>query len=292
MVIKNLLFSVFLFMTPIMFLQAEVVKQKKIVLYQPPQKEIFETTPFDEGETIVYKVTWAKIKAGDATIRVKRRFVMNDTEVFHVEVLARTNRFFSIFFKVDDKIESFFDTKSLHSIRYAKHLREGDYREKRVIDYDHELGIFKMNYEKLLDDNKKKTKLEEGIIPIWVKDPISSIFYLRVCDLIVGKQFSLTLNAEGKNYNVEVDVEKKEKMKTKIGKFETLKVKPTRLGWQGRVFEKQKSTLTIWLTDDDFRIPVLLKSKVKIGSLKFEITKWEKARSSAMELAETGEEED
>ncbi|OGL46281.1 MAG: hypothetical protein A2161_14920 [Candidatus Schekmanbacteria bacterium RBG_13_48_7] len=273
-ILKSFVIAICVLCSVVVLSQETVKPGKNIALYVPNTKQIFDNIPFDVGETILYNATWGGIKAGTVSIQVKKRLFIGDNEVFQVVVQAKTSKFFSVFFKVDDKMESYFDCKSLYSLRFEKHLREGSYKEDQIIDYDHKRGIFEMNRER-----KNKKNVQEGIIPYWVNDPISCIFYLRVCELAVAKPFSITINTEGKNYNVEVNVPEKETIKTDLGKFDTFIVKPGKLAWQGRVFEKEKSTLTVWLTDDEYRLPVLLKSKVKIGSLKFEIKQWKKSGS-------------
>jgi len=270
--IKKLIISFSVVGLILFWVQDIVVTEGKIGLYVPPVKETFENAPFGVGETIVYDVTWGGIKAGNVSIQIKNKLMMKDSEAFHVVVTAKSSKFFSVFFKVDDKIESYFDSKSLYSLRFEKSLKEGSYREERIIDYDHTLGVFEMTKEK-----KNTTKIEKGVIPFWAKDPISVLYYLRVRNLEINQPFSVTLNADGQNYNVEVNVPEKEELKTELGKIRTIVVKPNRLDWQGRVFEKNQSSLSIWLTDDEQRIPVLMKSKVKIGSLKFEIKEWRKS---------------
>ena len=54
-------------------------------------------------------------------------------------------------------------------------------------------------------------------------------------------------------------------LKTKFGIIKTLKFKPLVDG--GRVF-KEKESLTVWVTDDGNKIPVLIKADLAVGSLK------------------------
>jgi hypothetical protein len=64
---------------------------------------------------------------------------------------------------------------------------------------------------------------------------------------------------------MEVRVLGRQKVKTPAGKFQCVVVEP--LLKAGGIF-KNKGRLVIWLTDDERRIPVQMKSKVMIGSIK------------------------
>jgi hypothetical protein len=63
---------------------------------------------------------------------------------------------------------------------------------------------------------------------------------------------------------VEVQVLKKERVSVPAGTFDTVVVKPI-LKSEG-IFLR-KGDVYIWLTDDDKKIPVKMKSKVKVGAI-------------------------
>jgi hypothetical protein len=64
--------------------------------------------------------------------------------------------------------------------------------------------------------------------------------------------------------NIEVQVLKKERIKTVLGEVNTILINPL-LKNEG-IFER-KGAIFIWLTDDERRIPVKMKTKVAIGSI-------------------------
>jgi hypothetical protein len=57
---------------------------------------------------------------------------------------------------------------------------------------------------------------------------------------------------------------RKEKIKTKLGEFDTVVIKP--LMKSEGIFDR-KGDMYIWLTDDLRRIPVKMQSKVAVGSI-------------------------
>jgi hypothetical protein len=64
--------------------------------------------------------------------------------------------------------------------------------------------------------------------------------------------------------NTEVQILRREVVETPLGRFKTVVIKPL-LKSEG-VFTLSGDVF-IWLTDDERRIPILIKSKVKIGSI-------------------------
>jgi hypothetical protein len=60
----------------------------------------------------------------------------------------------------------------------------------------------------------------------------------------------------------------KEIVKTKFGKVKSLKFRP--MVQTGRVFKKQES-LTIWISDDENKIPLLIKADLAVGSLRADL---------------------
>jgi hypothetical protein len=65
-------------------------------------------------------------------------------------------------------------------------------------------------------------------------------------------------------WNVEVQVLRKERLKTGLGEFNTVVIKP--LMKSEGIFNR-KGDMVIWLTDDDRHIPVMMKTKIVVGSI-------------------------
>ena len=64
----------------------------------------------------------------------------------------------------------------------------------------------------------------------------------------------------------------KEKIKISAGEFNALKFCP--IVQQGRIF-KAEEDLTIWISDDYNKVPLLAKAKIWVGSIRMELEKME-----------------
>ena len=70
---------------------------------------------FGEGERLVFAMHYGLISAGDATLEIRNIAIIDGMPCYRIVSDARTNDFFSTFFKVRDRYESYMDTTELYS---------------------------------------------------------------------------------------------------------------------------------------------------------------------------------
>ena len=239
----------------------------------PPQMEIKLRTPeesqlkrvitnraFGPGERLEFSVGYGVIKAGTAVMEIPDMVKLSGNKCFHLVSTAQSNKVFSVFFKVEDQVESFMDAYGLYSLRYDKHLREGKFKSDVSMTFNQE------NHLALYNSGKDTFQ-----VPEYVQDVLSAFYFVRTQDLQVGKSILVDNHTDKKTYPLEVKVLRKEKVKVEAGEFNCLVVEPL-LKTPG-IFE-QKGKLTVWLTDDEAKMPVLMKSKVIIGSISTELVSY------------------
>ena len=69
--------------------------------------------PFGPGEECVFRVGYGVVDAGEATLSIEDELEYYGSRVFHIRTRARSNRFFSAFFRVRDQADSYIDADSL-----------------------------------------------------------------------------------------------------------------------------------------------------------------------------------
>ncbi len=207
---------------------------------------------FDAGEWFHFSVQYGFVKAGDALMQVEGIEDVNGHQCYHLVSKAESSGFFSLFFKVRDKIDSFLDKNHLVSRRFSKKIHEGKHRKNSSVEFNHDRGVASYS---------DGTEVE--LIPC-AQDILSAFYYVRILRLNVGERVSVPCHTDKKNYPLEVIVHRRETVKTPAGRFDCLVIEPV-LKSEG-IFS-QKGRLTIWLTDDERRIPVIMKSKVAVGSI-------------------------
>ena len=207
-------------------------------------------------EKLTYDLSWTGITAGSAT-----QEVVDDGNTIRVISTARSASWISVFFPVEDRIESVLAKVAPPQLglphHYRMKIREGSHRRDKEIIFDQK--TMKAQYI----DHLGNEKLSLDILPN-TYDFYSGFYYLRTLKLEVGKPVYVNILDSKKMWNVEVQVVKREKLKTILGEVETIQVRP--LVKSEGIFER-KGVIDIWLTDDERRIPVKMKTKVKIGSI-------------------------
>lgn len=217
---------------------------------------------FGVGERLKFKVRWGPIKAGNATMEIPEIIEYNGRKCYRIVSTAESSKFFSAFFKVRDRVESITDVEGLYSLHFEKHIREGKFQSDQFVDFDQQ------NHLALTDKDTIP-------VPPFVQDVLSALYYVRTQPLEIGKSIFVDNHTDKKNYPLEVKVLKKERVEVDAGTFDCVVVQP--ILQAAGVFE-QKGTLTVWLTDDQKKMPVLMKSKVMIGSISTELTDYRPGR--------------
>ncbi len=208
-----------------------------------------ESVPFGAGERFVFSVQYGLVTAGEATLEVRNIAEIEGTACYRIVSDARTNDFFSKFFKVRDRYESYMHTEELYSLRYEKHVREGKFKRDETVHFD-QIG--------------HQAHYVDKTVPIAprTQDVLSALYYVRTLPLAVGQAIALANHTDGKNYPLIIKVLGRERVTVDAGTFDCLVVEPI---LRGPAIFTQKGRLTVWITDDTTRMPVLMKSKVVIG---------------------------
>jgi len=208
--------------------------------------------PYGPGEELVFSIDYGPVNAGEGTIEVTGVVDFEGHQCYAIQSRATSNRFFSAFYKVRDKVISFIDTNQLCSRYFSKRLREGDYRKTVEITFDHQDGL-----ARYADGREFET------VP-GIQDVLSAFYYVRTLDLAVGDVYSLPAFSSRKTYQLKVYVHGKETVSVGAGTFECFEVEPV---LEGEGLFKQEGKLTLYLTADAYKMPVLMKTKLPVGSI-------------------------
>jgi hypothetical protein len=210
---------------------------------------------FGAGESLTYSIGWEKITAGVGTMTVGMPVDTFGRVCFPIVSTVQSTPFVSTFFKVDDRVETIMDVRELFPLSFKKKLHEGKYRQTRQIQFDPEAG---MAY----------TPKDTFPVPQYVLDDLSLLYHVRALELVPGKDIELDIYSGKKLYRLMVKIVKKERIKVDAGVFNTIVVEPL---LQAAGLFKHEGKVTVWLTDDRLHLPVLMKSKVVVGSIVAEL---------------------
>lgn len=206
--------------------------------------------PFSGGENVGFSMFYGPIPAGIGFLTVTMDSVDGDS-LYHVSSVMRTNRFFSFFYKIDDRMDSFFTPDSFLSIKFTKSIREGSHEENSSCHFLHEDGI-------AIYSDGDTVELARNS-----RDYLASLYYVRNMDLVENREIVLVNHTGKKNYELKVKVIGREKLRTPLSDFQCVVV--DLISESDGIFSQ--GSLRVWLTDDERKIPVQLKAKVSIGSI-------------------------
>ncbi len=199
------------------------------------------------GETLRYAMTILGIAGGELTLSAVPA-ELNGRRTYKFEMSAVSNDFLSKFFLVRDTIVSWIDPKSFRSLRFEKHSIEGKRARDELTEFDYEKGVAR--YE------EKSVPLEDATL-----DSLSSVYYLRTLRFDAEKPIELQVFSAQPRL-LQIEIQGRETITVPAGKFQTVRVEPksTAGGLMGK-------NLVLWLTDDARKIPVQLRSRLKVGTL-------------------------
>jgi len=201
-----------------------------------------------QGEKLEYTVMWNGINIGIATISLSTE----TPDSYKIDVIAKTNNFFSKIYRVNDTIKSIIDPRTLLPKLFEKHLIEGKHEsyEKSSFDHTNKIAIREKKGE------KQKIKIDTN-----THDPISCLYAFRTADF--KKQLALNINSKDKNHLLKINCIKNEKLEIRRqGVHNTIVVEPE-LTYEGIFMHNGK--VNIWFTDDEFKIPIKLECKLPFG---------------------------
>ncbi len=229
--------------------------------------------PYIEGESLTYVGKYKRFgfsfSVAEIDFRVKKS---PDSGNFLVETQARSKgtltRLFN--FKFFQKYESTVDGTLLHALKTTKRDEQGKRLRESEANFDY--GEKKVTYvETDPKDPSRPPRRVASAIDIGTQDVVSAVYFLRGEDLAVGKTFTYKVSDSGLVYDVPVRVTARERIKSVLGKKWCWRLEPEVFG-EGRFIE-QKGSLTIWMTDDDKRIPVRALLNTKLGKVKISLKK-------------------
>lgn len=217
---------------------------------------------FPIPERLEFDLSYTGITAGHAVQEVKQ--VGDD---IHILSTARSAEWLRFFFPVDDRIESFLTAGVPPLFIGTPRLYQERKHEGKTIT-NREARFDRQKLEVITIDHRNKSQKQQAITKR-TYDTLSSFFYFRTIPLQVGTSYFIDIYDCNRLWNTEVKVLRREELVTPLGRFKTIVIQPL-LKSEG-IFART-GDMFIWLTDDDRRIPVQMKSKVVVGSITATLT--------------------
>lgn len=217
---------------------------------------------------MVYSVRWGFLEVGRGEAEVKEIVPLGERQAYHIIVNVRSAPILDWLYKVRDVHHSYIDTEKFHSLRYEKILSEGRYRADEVMEYDQVNHIARYH-------SRLNGSLMEMMIPADVQDQLSCGYWFRLQELQPGSKVHIPVNADEKNWDLEVKVLEETEVKLpKFDQWKAVEIEPD-IQFQG-IFVK-RGKIRGWIGTDEHQVPLKMSVKVPVlGSVTAQLIEYEK----------------
>ncbi len=226
----------------------------------------FVPVGYSGKEKLVYDISWSGgIKIGELHLEINA--LPKVEEGHEIRALVTTkNGALNLIYPIDDLHVSRVTGAEKLPFHYEVWQKEGySYEAHRIIEYDQRKGYIRYT---------KNDKLEgEYLVDGKINNEFSSFFNSRLMNFKIGEQFIVPTFADKKRVEVVVHAVSRKIIKdTILGSVSAIEIMPV-MTFEG-LYEKKGDTV-IWYTEDECRVPVLITSKIRIGSLTAELAAYE-----------------
>jgi hypothetical protein len=207
--------------------------------------------PWAVGETLTYSAKLGMLSLGSGTLEVAGIDTVRGAETFRFRFRLEGR---TIVYSLDDVLESFVGTHDMVSRRFTQDFVENGKPTKR-------------HYEIMADSGYYREEGKPGTQPT-PPDPLDDaafFYFVRVTPLEVGKTYRYDRYFRKEKNPVTIEVTKREKMELPDGREVNCLVLHPVIDTKG-MFSKRSDT-RIWLTDDERRLPVQIRSKFPFGTI-------------------------
>ena len=231
-------------------------------------------TAFQTGEMVSFKIYYSiagvYFPSGNASFNVNLE-KYEGKPVYHITGTGKTSGFVESAFKVRDKYETFIDTGNMLPYKFIRNVSEGGHNI----------------YQNVAFNKKANTAITStGVykVPACVQDVLSAIFYARNIDFDKYKpedKIPFSMFLDNQVYDLFIRYLGKENIRTKYGKFKTIKFRPLLI--KGTIFTGGEK-MTVWVSDDSNHIPVKIESPIVVGNITAEMIGYRNARNPLSSL--------
>jgi hypothetical protein len=212
--------------------------------------------PFAVGERMEYDVKFGMFRVGRASMEVVRLDTIRGEPVFHVVFTVRGR---AIFYSLTDSLQSWFSVHDLTSRRFTQDTDDnGTFRVNRY-EIDPARGFYVQNGRDTLATTAQ---------PL---DDASFFYFARTLPLEVGRTYTLPRYFKPDRNPVTLRVLGRDTVDTPYGRFAAVAVRPT---FKSRGLFSAGGQATVWLSDDEYRIPVVIRTRLSVGSLTMNLRDW------------------
>lgn len=191
--------------------------------------------PFGVGERMEYEVRFGGIRAGTGFMEVNAFESIRGRDAYHTIFRVRGG---TLFFKVDNRFDSWIDAESLSSLRFKQDQREGSRERERHYE------IFPSRAVYVEEDGREFPSVREPL------DDGSFLYFVRTVPLEVGREYSFDRYFKPDRNPVKIRVLRRERVKVPAGEFNAVVLQPV---IKAKGLFSEGGHAEVWISDDPRR---------------------------------------
>jgi hypothetical protein len=170
-----------------------------------------------------------------------------------------------LFWKMRDTITSTIEAKPLAPTRFTFSQREN----LKVIDTEAKFDRTAKKWSVHRDERTEVKKYEFDQPPNTI-DPITAVYLARSQDFKVGDHLYFNIFGGKYRYLLDLEVERREKVHIASGSIDAFKIVPRIKNLMKDGYAERVNEGSVWISADERRIPVMLSSRIFVGSIYIE----------------------
>jgi hypothetical protein len=208
------------------------------------------------GEHLQYDARFGVLPLGGATLEVAGLDTLRGTQTLHIRFVVDGGNFL---YQLHNVWDSWVAVDDFTSRRFVQDHEEGGRKYRNVYDIYPDSGFYRQE--------GVDSTLPTSPLPL---DDAAFFYFVRTIPLVEGERYEFDRYFKPDRNPVVLEVIGRDTVDVPAGRFDCLVVRPLIKG--GGIF-REKADGRLWISNDDRRLVVQIKSRVYFGSLTFRLTK-------------------
>ena len=227
------------------------------------------------NEELIMEISFLGITVGAVRLKTHEMVEMGTSRAFHFSAALKSANYYSMIYKLDDTLSSYVENENFLPMKYTLTQRESGQAVDDLQLFDHEkyqtFFWFKRDKKGILKKQEKS-----GFTPGYFQDIFSSLYFVRGLPLKLGAEYVFPIVTRAKIWMMTMKVEKKETIKI-MGKW----TKAIKLAAYTQVpgEKKKNGVINFWYSDDEKRLLLDFKAKVKIGNVEGKLIEYKPGKA-------------
>lgn len=227
---------------------------------------------FKPGEKLEFEINYGFVTAGSAIMQLEPNTTeINGRKCYVINISVASSSSFEFIYKFRTTYKCYIDAEGIFPWLVEQEKIEGKVNKNSRTEFDH------VNLKAIITENepnKPQTQTEKPIEK-YALDDISVFFYARTFDFTNKKAgdivyFPYFVKDQTKQLGIKFIG--RETTEVPAGEFKCMLVQPM---LKESALASKVDDIIVWLTDDEYKMPVKIQMSIIIGSVKVELTNFQ-----------------